>query len=323
MAKTPPCSKCSKKGAQLARYASMPWSSFGGGTSNIRRFVAWSATMVSMSWCCTAFAHRSMSTRMCASASRSSFAIEFSSYSVVARDARKSTRTGPSSEMPCARDARVHRFAAAERPPRADALSEQRTLIVARLERERSGRVAALRAGARRSWVVGVVRVGVAKSPRRCLLAVFVVSVAPHVGRGLRVSFRRVLPLLLTPERGHVEVAPGAPQRLIATTVDEVGAAHAVAVTNERIRAVPLTIDDDEAFATLRDVGRLFPDISERVPGFPADRALTPVNRFTAREVVIVGGRLRIGKTPGWTPSARSSCGTTMTPATTGRSPSS
>src|SRR5262245_55886730 len=36
----------------------------------------------------------------------------------------------------------------------------------------------------------------------RRALAVFVVPVPPLVGRRLRVAFRRVLPLLLTPERG-------------------------------------------------------------------------------------------------------------------------
>jgi hypothetical protein len=38
----------------------------------------------------------------------------------------------------------------------------------------------------------------------------------------------------------HVEVAPGAPHRLVAAAVDEVGAEHAVAVAEERVRAVPL-----------------------------------------------------------------------------------
>src|SRR5207245_7626937 len=68
----------------------------------------------------------------------------------------------------------------------------------------------------------------------------FVVPDPPLVRRGLRVALRRVLPLLLAPERSQVEVAPGAPHRLVAAVVDEVGAEHAVAVADERVRAVPL-----------------------------------------------------------------------------------
>src|SRR5918996_6203205 len=45
---------------------------------------------------------------------------------------------------------------------------------------------------------------------RLCLLAVRVVVVPPLTRAvGLRVALRRVLPLLLAPERGDVEVAPG------------------------------------------------------------------------------------------------------------------
>src|SRR5439155_1045834 len=50
----------------------------------------------------------------------------------------------------------------------------------------------------------------------------------------------RFLPFLLAPERSHIEVAPGAPERLVAAVVNEVGAEHAVAVADERVRAVPL-----------------------------------------------------------------------------------
>src|SRR3954454_11822735 len=75
----------------------------------------------------------------------------------------------------------------------------------------------------------------------RRLLLVLVVPVPPHVRRGLGIALGRVLPLLLTTERGHVQVAPGAAQRLVAAVVDEVGAEHvAVVITDERIRAVPL-----------------------------------------------------------------------------------
>ena len=41
------------------------------------------------------------------------------------------------------------------------------------------------------------------------VLAVRVVVVPPLVRRGLRVALGRVLPLLLAPERGDVEIAPG------------------------------------------------------------------------------------------------------------------
>src|SRR6516164_10512358 len=67
-----------------------------------------------------------------------------------------------------------------------------------------------------------------------------VVPDPPVVRRGLGIALRRVLPLLLTPERGDVEVGPGAAHRLVAAVVDEVGTEHAVAVTDERICAMPL-----------------------------------------------------------------------------------
>jgi hypothetical protein len=41
------------------------------------------------------------------------------------------------------------------------------------------------------------------------VLTVSVVVVPPLVRRGLRVTLGRVLPLLLAPERGDVEIAPG------------------------------------------------------------------------------------------------------------------
>src|SRR5262249_23018110 len=63
-----------------------------------------------------------------------------------------------------------------------------------------------------------------APSPvRRELGRVLIVPVPPLVGRGLRVAFRRVLPGLLASERRRIEVAPGAPHRLVAPAVDEVG----------------------------------------------------------------------------------------------------
>src|SRR6202048_3350363 len=63
---------------------------------------------------------------------------------------------------------------------------------------------------------------------------VAVVPVPPLVRSALRVALRRVLPRLLTPERRHVEVAPGGAHRLISAAADEVGAEHALAGTDER-----------------------------------------------------------------------------------------
>src|ERR1700682_4967477 len=91
-------------------------------------------------------------------------------------------------------------------------------------------------AGGRRGWN---------SQPRRARstanrLGCFVVPDPPLVRRRLGVALRRVLPLLLAAERTHVEVAPGAPKRLVAAVVEEVRAKHAVSVAEERVRAVPL-----------------------------------------------------------------------------------
>src|SRR5215472_7474962 len=67
-----------------------------------------------------------------------------------------------------------------------------------------------------------------------------VVPPPPGVRWVLRIALGRVLPLLLPPEHGHVQVAPGAAECLVAAVVEEVGAEHLVAVAEERIRAVPL-----------------------------------------------------------------------------------
>ncbi len=72
---------------------------------------------------------------------------------------------------------------------------------------------------------------------RRCRV---VVPVPPRVRRRLGVPLRGVLPLLLAPEGGDVEVAPGAPHGLVAAGVDEVRAEHAVVVADEGVGAVPL-----------------------------------------------------------------------------------
>src|SRR5215204_2915221 len=67
-----------------------------------------------------------------------------------------------------------------------------------------------------------------------------VVVVPPPIGRRPRIALGRVLPFLLAPERGDVEVAPGAAHRLVAAAVDEVGTEDPVAVADEGVVAVPL-----------------------------------------------------------------------------------
>src|SRR5215207_5457336 len=71
-------------------------------------------------------------------------------------------------------------------------------------------------------------------------LAVLVVQVPPLVRRRLRIALGRVLPLVLAPERGQVEVAPSAAHRLVAAVVDEVGAKDLLALADEGVGAVPL-----------------------------------------------------------------------------------
>src|ERR1700738_5721525 len=63
---------------------------------------------------------------------------------------------------------------------------------------------------------------------------VTLVPVPPLVRSALGVALRRILPGLLTPERRHVEIAPGGAHRLISAAADEVGAEHALAGTDER-----------------------------------------------------------------------------------------
>src|SRR2546430_4149491 len=94
-------------------------------------------------------------------------------------------------------------------------------------------RVAALRVGAGGAELHQVGSIFIRR-------AWFVVLDPPLVGRSLRVVLRRVLPLLLAPERSDVEVVPGIPHLLVAAVVDEVGAEYAVAVAYERVRSVPL-----------------------------------------------------------------------------------
>src|SRR5262245_48719099 len=59
---------------------------------------------------------------------------------------------------------------------------------------------------------------------RRGLGVVIVVPVPPLVRLRLRVTLRRVFPLLLASERCDVEVIPGAAHLLVATAVDEIRA---------------------------------------------------------------------------------------------------
>src|SRR5215475_7040752 len=88
----------------------------------------------------------------------------------------------------------------------------------------------------------GSLRVGYDVDPLRVRLGlrvVVVVPVPPLVRRGLGVTLWRVLPSLLTTERRDVEIAPGAPHRLVATAVDEVRAEYPLAVAEEHVVAVP------------------------------------------------------------------------------------
>src|ERR1041385_1089676 len=68
---------------------------------------------------------------------------------------------------------------------------------------------------------------------------VAVVPVPPFVRPALRITLRRVFPLLLTSERGDVEVAPDRAHRLVAAAVDEVSAEDALPVADEGVVAVP------------------------------------------------------------------------------------
>ena len=52
------------------------------------------------------------------------------------------------------------------------------------------------------------------------------------------------------------------------------------------------------AFDRLKDVARLFPDLAGTGSGFPEDEALAAVGGFTARELVLTGASLQLGKSP-------------------------
>ena len=106
-----------------------------------------------------------------------------------------------------------------------------------------------------------------------------VVPDPPLVRLVLRVALGRVLPLLLPTERGDVEVVPGVAHLLVAAGVDEVGAVHLVAVTDERVGAVPLV-----------DAEVLVEVVEHRDPGdvLPAHARLDPLD---------VGLRARVTRT--------------------------
>src|ERR1044072_8631674 len=88
------------------------------------------------------------------------------------------------------------------------------------------------------------------------LVAVFVVPSPPFVRRCLRIALRRVLPFLLTPEGGDVQVIPRVPHLLVTAAVDEVRSEHAVAVAYECVRAMPFV--NVEVFVEI---------VRNRVPG--------------------------------------------------------
>ena len=55
-------------------------------------------------------------------------------------------------------------------------------------------------------------------------------------------------------------------------------------------------IGGNRRFESLSDVGRLFPHVLASLPGARGDERLVVVNGFNARELVIVGGKLRLRK---------------------------
>src|SRR4051794_40340687 len=96
--------------------------------------------------------------------------------------------------------------------------------------------------------------------------AVLVVKVPPPVRRRLRVALRRVLPFLLSPECGHVEVAPRASHGLVAAAVDEVRAEDPVAVADEGVGAVPLVHTEVGVEVVRQRVPRDLPPAHPRLP---------------------------------------------------------
>src|SRR5581483_12428137 len=96
-------------------------------------------------------------------------------------------------------------------------------------------------ASLRRRWPDSPVAASAAhRTLRQLRVVVLVVPVPPVVRRALRIALRRVLPRLLPPEGGQIQVAPGAAEPLVAAVVGEIGAVYLVAVADERVRAMPL-----------------------------------------------------------------------------------
>src|SRR5262249_33786684 len=56
----------------------------------------------------------------------------------------------------------------------------------------------------------------------------------------LRIALGGVLPLLLATKGSDVQIGPGAPHRLVAAAVDEVGTEDPIAIANEGVRPVPI-----------------------------------------------------------------------------------
>jgi hypothetical protein len=57
-------------------------------------------------------------------------------------------------------------------------------------------------------------------------------------------------------------------------------------------------LGDKKPLKQMRDVVRLFPKIAEKLDGFSDNETIGVVNDFTARELVLCGGNVRIGKNP-------------------------
>lgn len=59
-----------------------------------------------------------------------------------------------------------------------------------------------------------------------------------------------------------------------------------------------VAIDASAAFTKVGDVSRLFPDLAKRIDDDGDSEPLRAVNKFTAREIVIDGATMQLGKTP-------------------------
>src|SRR6266404_6314420 len=138
---------------------------------------------------------------------------------------------------------------------------------------------------------------------RRGLGRVLVVPVPPLVRRGLRVALRRVFPGLLASERRRIEVAPGAPHRLVAAAVDEVGAEHLVTVVEEHVVAVPLVHAEVEVEAVRDGVPGYIPthlrlharDVRLRRARSPRERGVAGVQMGEVRDLVSMEGAAAAG----------------------------